>query len=147
VNPGAPGRPFSPPAEPGPVPPGDDSVADTGAGDGRDLGAAGEAVTVRWYEGQGYEILDRDWRRREGVVDLIARRGRTVAFCEVTSDTSDGVGSGAAAVLPAKQRRMRRLAARWLSELTPASGRSLVEVRFDVASITGGEVDVSEGAF
>ena len=113
----------------------------------RALGSEGEAVVAQWYEAQGYEVLERNWRRREGEVDLIVRRGRTVVFCEVKTRTTDRFGTGAEAVLPAKQRRIRQLARRWLSELTPASGRSLVEVRFDVASVTAGRVEVIEAAF
>ena len=108
---------------------------------------AGEAVAVAWYEDHGYEVLERNWRRREGEVDLIARKGRTVAFCEVKTRSSDAFGTGAESVLPAKQRRIRRLASRWLAELTPASGRVLVDLRFDVVCITAGEVDVIEDAF
>ena len=111
------------------------------------LGAAGEAEAAQWYEDHGYEILERNWRRREGEVDLIVRRGRTVVFSEVKTRTTDRFGSGTEAVLPAKQRRIRSLAARWLSELTPAVGRARVEVRFDVVSITAGEVEVIEAAF
>jgi len=113
----------------------------------RVLGADGEESAARWYEGQGYDVLERNWRRREGEVDLIVRRGRTVAFCEVKTRSSDRFGTGAESVLAAKQRRIRRLASRWLSELTPASGRSRVEVRFDVVSITAGHVEVIENAF
>lgn len=123
----------------------------TTGGDGPDprraLGADGEESAARWYEGQGYDVLERNWRRREGEVDLIVRRGRTVAFCEVKTRSSDRFGTGAESVLAAKQRRIRRLASRWLSELTPASGRSRVEVRFDVVSITAGHVEVIEDAF
>ena len=111
------------------------------------LGRSGEDAATAWYEDAGYEVLERNWSRREGEVDLIARRGRTVVFCEVKTRTSDRYGSGAEAVLPAKQRRIRRLASRWLTELTPASGRALVEVRFDVVSITAGEIEVIEDAF
>ena len=39
------------------------------------------------------------------------------------------------------------MAARWLSELTPASGRARVDLRFDLVSITGGKVEVIEDAF
>jgi putative endonuclease len=113
----------------------------------RALGSAGEAEAARWYEEQGYEILERNWRRREGEIDLIARRAATVAFCEVKTRSSDRFGTGAESVLPAKQRRIRRLAARWLSELTPAVGRARVEVRFDVVCITAGRVEVIEDAF
>jgi putative endonuclease len=111
------------------------------------LGRDGEDVAAAWYEDAGYEVIDRNWRRREGEVDLIVRRDRTVVFCEVKTRTSDRFGTGAESVLEAKQRRIRRLASRWLSELTPASGRSRVDVRFDVVSITAGEVEVFEDAF
>jgi putative endonuclease len=111
------------------------------------LGRSGEDCAFAWYEDNGYEVLERNWRRREGEVDLIARKGRTVVFCEVKTRTSDAFGTGADAVLPAKQRRIRRLAARWLAELTPSSGRALVDLRFDVVSITAGEFDVLEDAF
>ena len=104
-------------------------------------------MAATWYEDDGYEVLERNWRRREGEIDLIVRRGKTVVFCEVKTRSSDRFGSGAESVLEAKQRRIRRLAARWLSELTPASGRSRVEVRFDVVSITAGRVEVIEDAF
>ncbi|HEX7459856.1 MAG TPA: YraN family protein, partial [Acidimicrobiales bacterium] len=96
----------------------------TGADHNRSLGASGEDLAAGWYEDQGYEILERNWRRREGEVDLIVRRRRTVVFVEVKTRTSDAFGTGAEAVLPAKQRRIRRLASRWLAELTPSSGRA-----------------------
>ncbi len=123
------------------------SGPDPGPDPRRILGAAGEDLAAAWYEERGYEILERNWRRREGEIDLIVRRGRTVVFCEVKARRSDRFGSGAEAVRTAKQRRIRRLAARWLSELTPASGRARVEVRFDVVSITAGDVEVIEDAF
>lgn len=119
----------------------------SGSDHNRDLGRRGEGVAVAWYEEHGYELLERNWRRREGEVDLIVRKGRTVAFCEVKTRSTDAFGTGAEAVLPAKQRRIRRLASRWLAELTPASGRALVDVRFDVVCITSGDVDVIEDAF
>jgi len=111
------------------------------------LGRAGEDLAAAWYEDHGYEVLERNWRRREGEVDLIVRKGRTVAFCEVKTRSTDAFGTGAESVLPAKQHRIRRLASRWLAELTPASGRTLVDLRFDVVDITAGEVDVVEDAF
>ncbi len=113
----------------------------------RALGTQGEASAAQWYEDNGYEILERNWRRREGEVDLIVRRGSTVAFCEVKTRSSDRYGTGAESVVPAKQRRIRRLAARWLSELTPASGRARVDVRFDVVAITAEQVEVIQDAF
>ena len=119
----------------------------TGAAHRRALGITGEDMAAAWYEENGYEVLERNWRRREGEVDLIVRRRRIVAFCEVKTRTTDAFGTGAESVLPAKQRRIRRLAIRWLAELTPASGRALVDLRFDVVDITAGVVEVIEDAF
>ena len=117
-------------------------------GDGRRaLGAEGESLAAQWYLDNGYEILDRNWRRREGELDLIVRHGKTVVFCEVKTRSTDRFGSGVESVLEAKQRRIRRLAGRWLSELTPASGRARVDVRFDVVAITAGRVEVIQDAF
>jgi putative endonuclease len=131
-----------------PRPPRDPANEDPSRADPRRaLGSHGESLAVRWYEEHGYEVLERNWRRREGEVDLIVRQGRTVAFCEVKVRSSHRFGTGAEAVLGAKQRRIRRLATRWLSELVPAAGRDRVELRFDVVSITAGRIDVIEGAF
>jgi putative endonuclease len=113
----------------------------------RALGTVGEALAAAWYEERGYEVLERNWRRREGEIDLVLRHGRTVVFCEVKTRSGDRFGSGAEAVVAAKQRRIRRLGARWLSELTPAVGRDRLDVRFDVAEVTGEGVAVIEGAF
>jgi putative endonuclease len=132
VSPGASGRPSERPGPP------DRQGA---------LDAGGEATAARWYEEHDYEVLERNWRRREGEIDLIVRHGRTVVFCEVTGHTDSRLGTAVESVLEAKQRRMRRLASRWLSELTPAVGRDRVDVRFDVVSITDGQVEVVENAF
>ncbi len=60
----------------------------------RALGAEGEDLAARWYEDHGYEVLERNWRRREGEVDLIVRQGKTVVFCEVKTRTTDRFGTG-----------------------------------------------------
>jgi Holliday junction resolvase-like predicted endonuclease len=101
---------------------------------------------VRWYEEQGYEVLERKWSRREGEVDLIIRRAATVVFSQMTRP-NDGSASEGGPLLVATQRRIHRLASRWLSEITPASGRARIEVRFDVATVTAGTVEVIEDAF
>ena len=114
----------------------------------RALGQRGEDLVARWYETGGYEILDRNWRRREGELDLILGRGRTVVFCEVKTRTSDRFGAPVEAITRVKQQRIRALAARWLAEHR-VGGRDL---RFDVASVMvarGADpvMDVLEGAF
>ena len=63
----------------------------------------------------------------------------------------DRFGLPAEAVTPAKQRRLRRLALRWLAERPPGAGR-FPDLRFDVASVvarpgTDPTVEVIEAAF
>ena len=109
----------------------------------RALGAHGEGRAARWYEARGYTVLDRNWRCREGELDLVLARGRTVVFCEVKTRSSDAFGSPAEAVTRTKQLRLRRLAMRWLDEHEVAPSN----VRFDVAGVVGDAVEVIEAAF
>lgn len=111
--------------------------------DRRALGARGEELAARWYRERGYEILDRNWRCRAGEIDIVARRDRTLVVCEVKTRSSDAFGSPAAAVTRSKQLRLRRLAMAWLE----AHDRRGVHVRFDVACVVGGRVDVVVAAF
>ena len=87
-------------------------------------------------------MLDRNWRVRSGELDLVLLRDGEIVFCEVKSRRSERYGAAAEAVDRRKQLRIRSLATQWLE----ASGRR-GRVRFDVATVTGVEVDVIEGAF
>jgi putative endonuclease len=110
----------------------------------RATGARGEEAVASWYEARGYEVLARNWACREGELDLVVRHGRMYVFCEVKTRTTDAFGAPAEAVNRDKQMRLRRLAARWLEDDAPARPR---EIRFDVAAVLGGEIEVLEGAF
>ena len=107
------------------------------------LGAAGEDRAAAWYVAHGYELVARNWRCRDGELDLIARRGRTLVFCEVKTRSSVAFGSPAEAVTPAKQRRIRGLALAFLDE----NGVRGAHLRFDVAAVIGRQVEIIEGAF
>ena len=107
----------------------------------------GERRAAAWYEARGYEILARNWRCREGELDLVARRGGVLAFCEVKARSGTAFGVPAEAVTAAKQARIRRLAARWLAEHGSGLGRRPGTIRFDVAAILGEGLEVFEEAF
>ena len=110
----------------------------------RALGIQGEDVAAAWYTKQGYEVVARNWRCREGELDLIVRNGRTYVFCEVKTRTSTAFGAPVEAVTRDKQMRIRRLAARWLQDGAPGPAK---DIRFDVASVLGDELEIIEGAF
>ena len=114
----------------------------------RRLGVAGEDAVAQWYEAAGYDVLDRNWRCRDGELDLVVIRDDTLVFCEVKTRASTRFGAPFEAVTATKQRRLRNLALRWLAD--HATHRR--KLRFDVASVTRTPTDelaieVLEGAF
>ena len=109
----------------------------------RALGISGEDLAAQWYETNGYEVLVRNWRCRDGELDLVVRRARTIVFCEVKTRSSDAFGMPVEAVTHAKRQRLRVLAAKWLDE-SPVRPK---EIRFDVAAVLGGQIEIFEGAF
>jgi putative endonuclease len=113
----------------------------------RAVGRSGEDAVAAWYAAAGYEIVARNWRVREGEIDLIVRRARELVFCEVKTRRGAAFGHPAEAVTRTKQMRLRRLAAQWLAAHVPGA----VELRFDVAAVRpngrGWDVEVIEAAF
>jgi putative endonuclease len=95
------------------------------------VGAYGERVAARALTDAGMRIIDRNWRCRAGEIDLVALDGGTVVFCEVKTRRGEDFGTPVEAVRPAKVRRLRGLAARWLADHPDVRG----EVRFDVIAV------------
>jgi putative endonuclease len=110
------------------------------------LGALGEDRAAAWYVDHGYTVLDRNWRCRDGEIDLVCAKGGLVVICEVKARSGGSFGHPAEAVTPGKRRRLRGLAAGWLAE-HGRDGRRAAVVRFDVAAVRGSAVEVIEDAF
>ena len=109
----------------------------------RQLGASGEEAAAAAYRRRGWTVVARNWRCREGELDLVLARDGVLVFCEVKTRTTDRYGGPAAAVTPIKQARIRRLAMRWLAESECGAKR----LRFDVAVVRDAEVEIIESAF
>ncbi len=97
------------------------------------LGCEGEDAAAAWYEAQGFDVLERNWRVREGEVDLICAKADVIAFVEVKTRSSDRFGGGAAAVGWKKQQRIRQLAMLWLED----QDTFWPTLRFDVIDVDG----------
>ena len=96
------------------------------------LGRWGEDVAAAHLTAAGLEVLERNWRCREGELDVVARdRDGTVVFVEVKTRSGTGYGLPAEAVTRQKARRVRQLACRWLLA-HPAGAAPL---RFDVVAV------------
>jgi putative endonuclease len=100
--------------------------------DARTLWLRGEDLAAEHLRRSGYRVLERNYRARHGgEIDIVARRGRCVVFCEVKARAGDRFGRPAEAVNLRKQSRIRKVAGEWLAHRRPG----WVEVRFDVVSI------------
>jgi putative endonuclease len=97
----------------------------------KSLGNDGEDRAARYLTGAGWEVVARNFRRREGEIDLIARRGTTLAFVEVKTRRSEAFGSPAESITHKKAARIRLLARRFLLE----SHAVAAHVRFDVIEV------------
>ena len=96
-----------------------------------ELGSHGERIAAAYLTDAGLRVLDRNWRCREGELDIVAREGEALVFCEVKTRRGVGFGHPVEAVTPAKQRRLRTLAHRWLA----AHAEHAPELRFDVVGV------------
>ena len=83
-------------------------------------GTRAEALAAQYLAGQGLAIVERNWRRRCGEIDLVARDGDTLVFVEVRLRRGRGQGGAAASITAAKQRRMVAAANLYLARLARA---------------------------
>ncbi|HEX7187770.1 MAG TPA: YraN family protein [Actinomycetes bacterium] len=95
------------------------------------VGAYGERIAAAHLESVGMVILDRNWRCPAGELDIVARDGDVLVFCEVKTRTSTGFGSPLEAVTARKAARLRRLAAAWTHE----RGLHLPDIRIDLVGV------------
>lgn len=107
------------------------------------VGRFGEDVAAGFLERAGFVVLARNWRCREGELDIVARDGDTLVFCEVKARSGTGFGTPAEAVTPVKARRLRVLAARWLAERRAEAPLRCEAIRFDVVAVLRGRDGVS----
>ena len=80
-----------------------------------DLGASGEAIVSSYLESVGVKVIARNWRIKEGEIDLIARDDGTLIFVEVKSRSSEKFGHPLEAIGREKALRLQRLALAWIA--------------------------------
>jgi putative endonuclease len=102
---------------------------------GNRLGRTGEELAAEHLLRLGYEIVERNYRTRWGELDIVARSGRTLAFCEVKTRRAGGRAGGPFdAVGPGKQARVRKMAGSWLIERRDRPYADVI--RFDAIGVT-----------
>jgi putative endonuclease len=112
--------------------------------DRRQTGSLAENSAAAFLASQGFTIVARNFLRRVGELDIVARLDDLLVVAEVRTRASDDYGGAAASIGYAKQRRIAMTAALFLQH-----HRELARcrVRFDVLVVRDGRIEWIKHAF
>lgn len=110
----------------------------------RETGTRKEELAAEFLARRGVRILERNFRCRQGEIDLIGRDGRYLVFFEVKYRRNERKGVPAEAVGYAKQQKIRYTAQYYLYS---RRYREDTPCRFDVVSILGDQISWLRDAF
>ncbi len=79
------------------------------------VGRYGERVALRHVVSRGWQVLDTNWRGKDGELDIVALDGDVLVVIEVKTRSGHGFGHPAEAVTPRKLARIKRLTGQWLT--------------------------------
>lgn len=95
-----------------------------------DLGKLGEELAVEFLKKNGYEILETNWVFQKAEVDIIAKKGNTLAIIEVKTRSSLDFGLPQDFVKPKKIQLLVKAVNDYV-----ISNNLDVEVRFDIIAV------------
>lgn len=101
------------------------------ANSGRSLGRRGEELAVAYLENRDWTILARNYRAGPKEIDLVAGRGRVVAFVEVKTRATATGGTPLEPIRWPKRKAVEDAARRWILE----NGRPGTAYRFDAVAV------------
>lgn len=100
------------------------------------LGRIGEHMAARHLQRIGMTVVARNWQAHggslRGEIDLVARDGRVLVFCEVKTQRRSTAAGPLEHITPAKVRQLRRLAGLWLA----GHGTGSEAVRIDAIGVS-----------
>ncbi len=95
------------------------------------LGAEGEQLAQAYLSGLGLKVLAKNFRCRQGELDLVLADRGQIVFVEVRTKSSLSFGSGLESITAKKRTKLRQVAQHYL-----AANRLLdADVRFDIVAI------------
>ena len=100
----------------------------------KETGALGENIAADYLSKRGYTIRERNFRIREGEIDIIAEKDGTLVFVEVRSKTSRQFGTAEESITERKKKRLIALTEAYLSDCAeqPASCRiDIIAIQLD----------------
>lgn len=100
-------------------------------------GRRAETLCVWWLQLRGWRIVARRARMAVGEIDIVARRGGTIAFIEVKA--RGDLGAAAASISASQRGRLERAAAAFLARHPELAA---LAPRFDVMLVAGWRLPV-----
>ena len=79
-------------------------------------GKKGELAAAKYLKNNGYKILEKNYRKIYGEIDIIAQKGENIAFVEVKTRKSDVYGTPSEFVTVSKQRKIKKTAYTYIQE-------------------------------
>lgn len=95
-------------------------------------GEAAEQLACDYLQQQGLRLLEKNYRSRQGEIDLVMQQGDSLVFIEVRQRSNTRFGGAAASVTTKKQEKLRLTALHYLQHKAPRAN-----ARFDVIAIQG----------
>ena len=96
------------------------------------LGFKGETLAAQYLQSKGYEILENNFTRRGGEIDLVAKKSGLFIFVEVKTRTGEQFGTGEESLNHTKKLHLKRAIARWLAEKNKTED---ADYRVDMVSV------------
>ncbi len=96
----------------------------------RGSGKLGEDFAAAKLSEDGYQILARNFRVRQGEIDIVAQKGEYITFIEVKTRASGALATPAEAVVLKKQRKIIMAAYLYLSKCPTE-----LQPRFDIVEV------------
>jgi len=93
------------------------------------IGRSAEDAATQFLEQQGLEIVLRNYRRRSGELDVVARAGDVLIIAEVRTRSTETFGGAAASIDGWKRHKIIRAATQLLQQRPDLAK---LRVRFDV---------------
>lgn len=104
-----------------------------------DTGRLAEQAVADYLVGEGYEILEQNWRTRYCEIDIVASKNKTIYFVEVKYRRVSLQGEGFDYITPAKLKQMGFAAEMWVSSYDWNGGYCLA-----AASVAGDNFRVQD---
>jgi putative endonuclease len=95
-------------------------------------------------------VVARNFRSKRGELDVVLMHGTELVVCEVKARADNAFGFAAEAVTPAKQMKVRRATFDFVEHLRANDAALYARIRstrFDVAAMTGVQLEVLPNAF